>query len=61
MDKYVDTFDFFRQFNKNKKVDIDWIKTQIYGEIVEIIPENFPLELPSFDSIISRWKLNING
>ena len=58
MDKYMDTFDFFRHFNENKHVDIDWLKCQIYGNNTTKIPETFPDGFPTMESIIYRVKLD---
>jgi len=35
-----------------KGVDMDWVKSQVYG--VKTIPETFPYDLPTFGSIIGR-------
>ena len=42
-------FDMVRNM---KGVDVEWVKFQVYG--LKTVPETFPVDIPSFRSIIVR-------
>ena len=42
----------FNMVRNMRGVDMDWVKSQVYG--LKTVPETFPSGLPSFRSIINR-------
>lgn len=44
--------DLFNMVRGRQGVDVDWVKCQVYG--VRAIPETFPTDVPSLESIVDR-------
>jgi len=55
MGSYAECADVDKLFNMVRHmrgVDMDWVKTQVYG--IKAVPETFPKNITSFRSVINR-------